>query len=618
MSITPEERPFVRASVVINSLRDNGYKNTAYAIAELIDNSIQAEADHVQLVCFERPYFKNGRTRTEIEKIAIIDNGRGMDPLLLEAALAFGESQNRNNPYGMGKFGMGLPNSSISQCLRTDVWSWEENSLPYHTYLDIHAIKEGELESVPQPKLTPLDPCLDGLFSQGMPNSGTVILWSDLDRLHWKTSKSIYKHSESLIGRMYRRQIDRKQTRITFRVFEYDEENGHYKENLIDRKNFRPNDPMYLMNESTLPELPESVQGEAPFYLFDERQHIWRDNGKEHIVTIRSSAMKPEIMGAITKTTAERAGSTPWGKHMAKNIGVSIMRAERELDLLKDLVKTNQYEYLGRWYGIEIDFPPALDTIFGVTNNKQSAVNIRPITPELLMSMLDTSDFTDEELESLTESGSQVSDARLQQILEKLEEADPKAYFLYKVLDDVRKLARQVNKQNENTLQFDGKQSAGKGAKKLSKPEREASKISTDRVNTHGETKADKATDANALTDVLKGTGNYPNEADVKSRVNDIIENDIKVVFEEVEAPLHTFFEVSTIQGCSMILLNKKHPFHTKILEKITTEQADALKLCLAAWARMENEAPSNLQERYELARNKWGEVLYAFLTDNE
>ena len=91
MSITPEERPFVRASVVINSLRDNGYKNTAYAIAELIDNSIQAEAAHVQLVCFERPYFKNGRTRTEIEKIAIIDNGRGMDPLLLEAALAFGD-----------------------------------------------------------------------------------------------------------------------------------------------------------------------------------------------------------------------------------------------------------------------------------------------------------------------------------------------------------------------------------------------------------------------------------------------------------------------------------------------------------------------------------------------
>jgi hypothetical protein len=32
-------------------MRDNGYKNAAYAIAELMDNAIQTRATHVELLC---------------------------------------------------------------------------------------------------------------------------------------------------------------------------------------------------------------------------------------------------------------------------------------------------------------------------------------------------------------------------------------------------------------------------------------------------------------------------------------------------------------------------------------------------------------------------------------
>ena len=44
---------------------------------------------------------------------------------------------------GIGEFGMGLPSSSISQCRRVDVWSWQdgpENAL--YTYLDLDEITE--------------------------------------------------------------------------------------------------------------------------------------------------------------------------------------------------------------------------------------------------------------------------------------------------------------------------------------------------------------------------------------------------------------------------------------------------------------------------------------------
>ena len=43
------ETRFLHASTVIESLRDNGYNNTAYALPKLIDNSIQAVSDCVEL-----------------------------------------------------------------------------------------------------------------------------------------------------------------------------------------------------------------------------------------------------------------------------------------------------------------------------------------------------------------------------------------------------------------------------------------------------------------------------------------------------------------------------------------------------------------------------------------
>ena len=49
------------------------------------------------------------------------------------------------------------------------------------------------------------------------------------------------------------------------------------------------------------------------------------------------------------------------------------MRAERELELDQSLVI--QYDPRERWWGVEVDFSPALDDLFGVTNNKQSARN---------------------------------------------------------------------------------------------------------------------------------------------------------------------------------------------------------------------------------------------------
>jgi DNA mismatch repair ATPase MutL len=135
-------------------MRDNGYKNTAYAIAELMDNAIQAGASEVELLCGERKQQVNQRKLSRIEQIAVLDNGRGMDADVLRLALQFGNGSylDEDKHTGIGRFGMGLPSSSISQCQRVDVWSWQngiENAL--HSYLDLDEIKSRRMTEVPEP-----------------------------------------------------------------------------------------------------------------------------------------------------------------------------------------------------------------------------------------------------------------------------------------------------------------------------------------------------------------------------------------------------------------------------------------------------------------------------------
>ena len=66
----------------VNALRDSGYKNAAYAIAELMDNSFKPRRE---LLCGERVEQLRQR-RTRISELAVLDNGSGMDADVLQMA----------------------------------------------------------------------------------------------------------------------------------------------------------------------------------------------------------------------------------------------------------------------------------------------------------------------------------------------------------------------------------------------------------------------------------------------------------------------------------------------------------------------------------------------------
>ena len=194
----------IPAHLAVKAMRDNGYKNAAYAIAELMDNSIQAGARKVELLCIQKTDFVEQRSRQRIDQIAVLDNGKGMNKEVLRMALQFGNGTNLDpkQQTNMGKFGMGLPASSVSQARRLDVWSWQNGiKSALYTYLDIHEIEKGVLDQVPEPVLKAIPKEWLGC-STSYGESGTLVVWSQIDRCIWRTGKAIIENSELLIGRM--------------------------------------------------------------------------------------------------------------------------------------------------------------------------------------------------------------------------------------------------------------------------------------------------------------------------------------------------------------------------------------------------------------------------------
>src|SRR5271166_3283481 len=77
--------PLFLGQTLINSLRDMGYNDTTSAICEHVDNAIQWGATEV------RVYFNQTGRRGDYNIDALVyDNGAGMAPNVLKAAMAFG------------------------------------------------------------------------------------------------------------------------------------------------------------------------------------------------------------------------------------------------------------------------------------------------------------------------------------------------------------------------------------------------------------------------------------------------------------------------------------------------------------------------------------------------
>src|ERR1039458_6423732 len=103
--------PLFNTKRALDSQRQNGYRNTAVAAREIVDNSFEAKATKVHIL-FDTAV---NTTRPVVSSVAFIDDGAGMLPPMSRFALSWGGGTHFDAPNFIGKFGFGLPNASINQ-----------------------------------------------------------------------------------------------------------------------------------------------------------------------------------------------------------------------------------------------------------------------------------------------------------------------------------------------------------------------------------------------------------------------------------------------------------------------------------------------------------------------
>lgn len=589
----------VPTHLVVKAMRDNGYKNAAYAIAELMDNSIQAGATQVELLCREETEMLQQRKRSRIKEIAVLDNGSGMNAEKLRMALQFGNGTHLDpeNQDGIGRFGMGLPNSSISQCQRVDVWSWQvghENAL--HTYIDLHEIQNDGLNEVPEPQPKEI-PRIWLEVGEGFSNSGTLVVWSNIDRCLWRTANSIIDNSEMLIGRMYRYFLNSGRARI--RLVSFD---GRQGASSIEERDAEANDPIYLMENTSC---PEPFHDKAMFEPWgDPKTFDIRFRDEIHPVNVKFSIAKQDARVGYTN-----AGSYPHGKHAARNVGVSIVRAERELDL--DLTWSNPSDPRERWWGVEISFPPALDDLFGVTNNKQAARNFTELAKVDLESLLEDN----QSLELAMQEMSADEDPQL-----------PLLQIANHIRKNITSMAAVIRAQTERP-KSDTRHDVNDVEKKATEIIRERQKEGYEGESDSQEDTPPEQRQEEIVQELIdEGVARKTAEELAATTVN----QNLKFTFANANITTPAFFDVKSRGGSMIVSLNVNHPAYTHLIE-ILEEDVDGmpqdvlqskfirakegLKLLLMAWARYEDELPDGPRRtRASEARWDWGRLARVFL----
>ena len=332
-----EEASIIVLEKFVQATRDSGYKGTTSAISEIVDNSLQAGAKNIWIT------ISTSDDDRHPVSLAVLDDGCGMDRKTLRQALRFGGSSRFNDRAGMGRFGMGLPNSSLSQARRLEVFSWQKKAQTIYSYLDVDEIAAGEMTFVPDPinKKLPAQPV------ETIPNSGALIVWSKCDRLSHSRISTIARKLNRGLGQIFRHFL---WDGVTITI------NG---------ENVKPVDPLFLKGINAAD--GTSLFGEPTKYEIT----IPPTNGakpKTATLTVTFTELPVHELHKLSNEEKRERG-------ISNGAGVSVVRAGREVDYGWFMMGSKRKENYDDWWRCEIAFDPDLDELFGVTHTKQQ---IRP------------------------------------------------------------------------------------------------------------------------------------------------------------------------------------------------------------------------------------------------
>lgn len=389
--------PLFNAKQALMSQRRNGYRNTAVAAREIVDNAVEAGAKSVHIV-FET---KRHGTKDIVTSIAFIDDASGMVPDMARYALSWGGGTHFDELGFIGRFGFGLPNSSINQTLRTEVYTRTDKAEKItKAWLDATDVPEHGLQTIPPPGNGELPAFVRKYLDRnGMKfERGTVVVWVEPDRLTYRTPASLKEHLLDDFGVTYR---------YLLREFDL----------LVETAKVEPVDPLFLEPTGRY-HVPEEDGGAQKVAERSLAVKLYRDDvaGGLHLQRLDAAEVeklkgaKPSKENVLAVGTIYiRVARLPLGFAVGRKgeggieplddfakqrfeirqsrRGMSFVRGGREIETVDVFPRSGRdvSSGLGDWpllqsyayhWGIEVRFGAELDDVFGITNDKQ---RVRPI-----------------------------------------------------------------------------------------------------------------------------------------------------------------------------------------------------------------------------------------------
>lgn len=321
------------APVLMESTRAMGYSLES-AIADIIDNSIAANASSVDIVFSPYDY---------APFISILDDGSGMTKEQINDAMRYGSqsSLNARESTDLGRFGLGLKTASLSQCRcltvitkqgkKLEARRWDLDEIYKQGSWALLSLSPEEIHAIPQfqEQLKPLE-------------SGTLVLWEKLDRM-LNGAKAADKLMNKQMGYV------REHLALVFHRY-LAGESGITK--LMIRMNgleIEPIDP-FLVGRSTI------FQADEKFIIDGYPVHV-------------SSFMLPHVSTLTKKEKADLGGA----EGLTKDQGFYIYRNKRLL-VWGTWFRMHRKDELSKLARIRVDVPNALDHLWTLDIRKSTAV----------------------------------------------------------------------------------------------------------------------------------------------------------------------------------------------------------------------------------------------------
>ncbi|MBT4700661.1 MAG: ATP-binding protein [Rhodospirillaceae bacterium] len=316
------------ATALMMSARSFGNYDLPAALADLIDNSITAEASEVLIDCA----FNDGEP-----VVRISDNGHGMsrDELVVAMRPASRDPREVRAPNDLGRFGWGMKSASFSQCLRLTVISQKAGTFSGARW-DLEQLGNWDMEILSDKE------CRELSSEFLKEKTGTELIWEKCDRLSENGSITSSKFNELISNTM-------DSLALIFHRFISGSNGASRTAIILNGTEIEGFDPFYSEHRST--------------QVLDEELPVI---GSDPVV------VRPYILPHFGKLPSAQQQRLEGPEGMIRNQGFYVYRNNR-LIIHGTWFRLVRHGELSQLFRISVDIPNSLDSEWKITLDKSDA-----------------------------------------------------------------------------------------------------------------------------------------------------------------------------------------------------------------------------------------------------